>query len=68
MVHPKKQLGGFVALNTGRISDCYSAVALRSVRHGVAGGFCAENHGTLEHCAAQGRVRGTGEKGGFCVR
>ena len=68
MVHPKKQLGGFVALNTGHISDCYSAVALRHTRHALSGGFCGENRGILERCAAQGRVHGRGEKGGFCGR
>ena len=68
MVHPKKQLGGFVALNTGRIRDCYSAVTLHPARHGVSGGFCGANRGTLERCAAQGRVNGKGERGGFCGR
>ena len=68
MVHQKKKLGGFVALNTGRIRDCYSAVFLRPARHGVSGGFCGENRGDLTCCAALGRIRGSGEKGGFCGR
>ena len=56
----KKLAGGFTALNSGRIADCYSKVILRTVAGMVRGGFCGENRGTLERCAAQGRVPGTG--------
>ena len=66
MNHRKKQMGGFVALNTGLIADSYSRVRLRQGLHTVAGGFCGENRGTLDRCAAQGYVRGRGMKSGFC--
>lgn len=68
MALQKKLAGGFTALNSGRIADCYSKVILRTVAGMVRGGFCGENRGTLERCAAQGRVPGKGEKGGLCAR
>lgn len=68
MALQKKLAGGFAALNSGRIADCYSKVILRTVAGMVRGGFCGENRGTLERCAAQGRVPGKGEKGGLCAR
>ena len=62
----KRHLGGFVALNNGIISDCYSWVDLHQAEHGVSGGFCGENRGKLERCAAQGRVWGKRKRSGFC--
>lgn len=66
MMHQKKQLGGFVALNTGHVANCYSKVDLRHTVHTSSGGFCGENRGVLDCCAAQGRVQGKGKKSGFC--
>lgn len=68
MALQKKTLGGFAALNTGQITDCYSKVSLRQTAGAWAAGFCAENRGTLERCAAQGQVTGKGRKSGFCLQ
>ena len=66
MALQKKLSGGFAALNTGRIIDCYSRVCLRQAAGMLSGGFCGENRGTLERCAAQGRILGQGKKNGLC--
>ncbi len=68
MAQQKRFLGGFVALNTGHITNCYSKISLRQRAHTCSGGFCGENQGLLDYCAAQGYVRGKGEKSGLCGR
>ena len=51
----KMHIGGFAAFNAGTISDCYSAVRIRS-RH-PASGFCAENSGNIRNCLFRGVLR-----------
>ena len=57
--------GGFAALNSGTISDCYCATVVRGGAGVKPGGFCGENTGRLLRCFARGRVSGSGERGGF---
>ena len=58
--------GGFVALNKGKIEDCYSQVKLNS--KGVSGGFCGENRGMLLNCLSKGRIIAKKDQkhNGFC--
>lgn len=68
MTRQTQRLGGFVALNTGRIIDCYCKVKLRGTDHTVHGGFCGENRGSLTRCFTRGRVFGGTKSGGFVAK
>lgn len=68
MTHQTYKLGGFVALNTGRIMDSYCQMKLRGNVGALSGGFCGENRGELRRCFARGQVMGRGKRGGFAAR
>ena len=68
MAHQTHRLGGFSALNTGRIVDCYCQVKLRGNGSTLVGGFCGENRGELLRCFSRGQVLGKGKRGGFVAR
>lgn len=63
-----RQIGGFTALNAGVITDCYSAVKIKS-RDSVAG-FCVENSGKLTRCLFRGHIHDNSKNdlGGLCLR
>lgn len=67
MCRRNKQIGGFVAVNTGKIHDCDSAVLIKA--GGPAGGFCAENKGEILRCLFSGKFkRPFKEKSGLCIQ
>jgi len=55
--------GGFVALNSGKIVDCYSNVIV----HGkvTAAGFCGNNTGVIKSSYSAGHVKKAKVSGGF---
>lgn len=60
------RIGGFAAINTGVINDCYSdAVVKFSVN---AAGFVFENTGMISNSAAQKKTVGKENIGSFCYR
>lgn len=60
------RIGGFAAINTGVIKDCYSDAV---VKFGVnAAGFVFENTGKINNSVAQKKTVGKENVGGFCYR
>lgn len=55
--------GGFVGLNEGVITNCYSDIAVKGKVN--IGGFAGENHGSISRCFSMGRVKGRKNLGGF---
>lgn len=58
--------GGFVALNTGTIVDCYSNTTVHG--NATAAGFCGNNTGVLKNAYTAGRLKKTKISGGFLSR
>src|SRR5665647_2312101 len=67
MANSKKLIcGGFVALNSGKIVDCYSNVTV----HGkvTAAGFCGNNTGVIKSSYSAGHVKKAKVSGGFWAK
>lgn len=58
--------GGFVALNRGRIVNCYSNITVRG--KAVAAGFCGDNTGVIKNSYSAGYVKETTVSGGFWAK
>ena len=60
--------GGFVALNKGKIKDCYSTV--KTYANNKSGGFCGINTGSIKKCYSRGFVKkhGNNPRFGFCAK
>jgi len=58
--------GGFVALNTGTIVDCYSNMTV----HGkaTAAGFCGNNTGVIKNAYSAGHLKKAKVSGGFIAK
>ena len=54
-------MGGFVAVNAGKIVDCYSTTSVKG--RGLLGGFTASNTESVEKSYCLGKVSGKGKKG-----
>lgn len=56
MVNSKNSsCGGFVALNSGQIVDCYSNITVHG--KGTAAGFCGNNTGAIKNSYSAGHVK-----------
>ena len=60
------RIGGFAAINTGSISDCYSDAVVKFDIN--AAGFVFENTGRIINSVAQKKTIGKENIGGFCYR
>lgn len=55
--------GGFIALNSGMIMDCYANMTV--LGKGTSAGFCGNNNGEIKNSYSTGRVKNTKVTGGF---
>ncbi len=60
------RIGGFAAINTGVINDCYSDAVVNFKVN--AAGFVFENTGMISNSVAQKKTVGKENIGGFCFR
>lgn len=60
------RIGGFAAINTGSIKDCYSDAVVKFDVN--AAGFIFENSGMIINSVAQKKTIGKENIGGFCFR
>lgn len=56
------KIGGFVGLNTGTITECYSLLHIKS-KNATAGGFVGKNSNTITECFVHAPLKGI--TGGF---
>jgi len=49
--------GGFVALNSGMIMDCYANMTV--LGKGTSAGFCGNNSGEIKNSYSTGHVKNT---------
>ncbi|MBC3797718.1 hypothetical protein [Acetobacterium tundrae] len=63
MANKNAVCGGFVALNSGMIVDCYSNMTV--LGKGTAAGFCGNNKGEIKNSYSTGRVKKAKVTGGF---
>ena len=60
------RIGGFAAINTGSIKDCYSDAVVKFDVN--AAGLIFENSGMIINSVAQKKTIGKENIGGFCFR